>query len=181
MEFNVPKKGWIGVGRSQSGRMDGSLAVIGLPGSGQVSKYLLYSYGADPSSNSTSITNALVTQTSTSTTLRFVQTLKDEVISLNPSGPAMFIFAIGCSNTFEKHCGYTSMQLTLSPCIPKVATKKPTMKPIKKPTMKPIKKPTMKPSKKPTMKPIKKPTKKPSKKPTMKPIKKPTKKPTVKK
>ena len=154
MEFNVSQKGWIGVGRSPSGMMSGSLAVVGQPDSGLVSKYLFDGYDPNLSSSSTvSITNASVTQTNSSTTLRFVQTLKEERMSIDATGSAMFIFAIGCDNAFAHHCGHASVQLDLSPCMPMGPSQKPSMKP-SKPSKKPSARPSKKSTRRPTLKPV---------------------------
>ena len=116
MYFSTNQKAWLSIGRSSSGKMAGSDAVIGLPSSNSVGYYLMTSGSVSPDF-SVNLSNTSIRQTSNGTVLQFTQNLKDGRFSItNSSGSQTFVWAIGCDNVLAYHCSRGSFTLQLSPC-----------------------------------------------------------------
>jgi len=186
MQLKTTQQAWVGLGRSQSGSMIGSEAVIGLPSSGTVGYYLLDGKfagngGVYPSSAVT-LSGTSVTQSSINgTVLRFTQNLAGGRFPLSSSGSATFIYAVGCGNTLGFHCSQDSFTVQLSPCVASNPTVKPVATRTRKPSRKPTRKPSLrKPSSKPSKRPVRKPTTRPSRKPINPPVRKPSMRPSRK-
>ena len=109
MQLKTTKQVWVGLGRSQSGSMIGSEAVIGLPSAGTVGYYLLDGYstgsGGVYSSSAVTLSGTSISQSSINgTVLKFTQNLAGGRFPLSSSGSATFIYAIGCTNALGSHC-----------------------------------------------------------------------------
>lgn len=115
--YTSPGTRWIGVGRSESGLMVGSQAVIGVPSTGEVKKYTLYAKSeagviAMPEDKQT-LVDASITQVNGMTTLTYTKILvEDGEIPINRFGDNIFVAAQGSSNTLGVHAARGSFSMS---------------------------------------------------------------------
>ncbi|CAM9378998.1 unnamed protein product [Pylaiella littoralis] len=115
-------EGWLGIGFSDSGKMPGSDAVIGLPGDETVLEYDLDGYSTPVQAAQQEISNATITQAAGVTNLTFVRLLEpsgDGKQVLTVSDPTDWLYAVGVSNIFVEHAAddAAAFVISLDSCI----------------------------------------------------------------
>jgi len=102
--------GWVGFGISETGKMTGSEAVIGIPDESNSSinpgRYMLggYTQALVSLMENQTLSDASIVQTDTTTTLTFSKLLSEEDgMSIKPDGTNIFLFAVGNGNTLAYH------------------------------------------------------------------------------
>ena len=104
--LEVINDGWIGVALSNNGKMDGSIAIIGMP-QNTVKKYDLVSYGANLSTKQT-LMDTSFTQQGSKMIMTFTKLLSEEnEVSIKQEGITNVLFARG-----GESLGFHSMKLS---------------------------------------------------------------------
>ena len=104
--LEVINNGWIGVALSNNGKMDGSIAIIGMP-QNTVKKYDLVSYGANLSTKQT-LMDTSFTQQGSKMIMTFTKLLSEEnEVSIKQEGITNVLFARG-----GESLGFHSMKLS---------------------------------------------------------------------
>jgi hypothetical protein len=103
--LEVENDGWIGIGFTSSGRMDGSQAVIGIPAQGTVLKYDLVSYDATPmSGDKQTLTGTSITEEEGKVIMGFTKMLiEDGEVPIIKDSENIFIYAAGNGGYLGPH------------------------------------------------------------------------------
>lgn len=123
VEMVYESRGWLGLALASNAKMIGSIAVIGLPGSGTVAKYFLGGKAISavtrlPAQNQT-LTNTNMTQNATHTIMKFTKRLVEEgERTIFADGLNTAIFATGRGNSLASgtHSNFGAFQIALTPC-----------------------------------------------------------------
>jgi glucose/arabinose dehydrogenase len=119
-------RAWLALAISDTGTMEGSLAMIGLPSTNSVLKYNLLTGSVGPASTAQTLRDTSLLQSSsstgTTTTMKLTKILKEagEIEIDGNGGPTTFLWAHGTSNTLAYH-GFNnrgSFTLNLAPTTP---------------------------------------------------------------
>lgn len=149
VELAYEGEAWLSLGFSASGKMVPAIAVIGLPDSGEVLKYImtgtLLSDVVPSTDDDQTLINATITQNDGVTILRYTKLLNEEDdIGLPVSGiiageNPMLIWAWGNDNTLGVHPRRGNFTAKLQTCLEVGSTLTPTVTPVKTeaPTMSP--------------------------------------------
>jgi len=130
-------QGWVGFGVSPTGGMNGTVAIVGIPGAydAEVSKRTVSTVPSKfflggraqslvslmPSEQQTLGPDSTVVQNSTHTILAFTKFLEEEgEPSINSNGVSVFVVAVGFDNVFSYHTNRASFLVNLLPCIDEV-------------------------------------------------------------
>ncbi|KAL3817090.1 hypothetical protein ACHAXA_009921 [Cyclostephanos tholiformis] len=116
MEVVYQGEAWVGVAFSIDGKMSGSEAVIGIPGSGVPKKYHMHDYnGVVPMQESNqTLTNASVEYIDGQTIMKFTKIMKETGEIEITTGENKFLWAHGSSNELGKHASQSVFVLNLS-------------------------------------------------------------------